>query len=154
MVFLDGTVLDTADPASREAFLKVRALFRPIYHSYTHPGALCSTTVFTLVPPTHGWLGLSGLSRGDQSSPAMGKAGTLKFWLPLQSHKPLVDGVVDLAKRVQADRQLSALIRRKFAIKCTTGYCSVILTPLNAPVPSSRVNCEQAFLSSSGHNEP
>ncbi len=38
-----------------------------------------------------------------------------------QSHKKLVDGVVDLAKRVQADKELTALIRRKFAIKCTTG---------------------------------
>jgi D-lactate dehydrogenase len=34
-----------------------------------------------------------------------------------------VDGVVDLARRVQADKELSALIRRKFAIKCTTGTC-------------------------------
>jgi len=29
VVFLDGTVLDTADPASREAFLKVR-----VYRSF------------------------------------------------------------------------------------------------------------------------
>lgn len=40
----------------------------------------------------------------------------------LQSHKELVDGVLDLASRVQHDKQLTALIRRKFAIKCTTGY--------------------------------
>ena len=40
----------------------------------------------------------------------------------LQSHSKLVEGVVALAKRVQADRQLANLIRRKFAIKCTTGY--------------------------------
>lgn len=60
VVFVDGTVLDTADPASRQAFLK--------------------------------------------------------------SHAKLVDGVVALAKRVQADKQLASLIRRKFAIKCTTGY--------------------------------
>jgi D-lactate dehydrogenase len=40
----------------------------------------------------------------------------------MQSHKGLVDGVVSLAKRIQADRQLTNLIRRKFAIKCTTGY--------------------------------
>jgi D-lactate dehydrogenase len=33
-----------------------------------------------------------------------------------------VDGVVALANRVQGDRELTALIRRKFAIKCTTGY--------------------------------
>ena len=40
----------------------------------------------------------------------------------LQSHKELVAGVLDLASRVQHDKQLTALIRRKFAIKCTTGY--------------------------------
>lgn len=40
----------------------------------------------------------------------------------MQSHKDLVAGVLDLAARVQADKQLTALIRRKFAIKCTTGY--------------------------------
>ncbi|KAI3429690.1 hypothetical protein D9Q98_005775 [Chlorella vulgaris] len=60
IVFVDGTVLDTGDPASRAAFL--------------------------------------------------------------QSHSRLVEGVVELAQRVQADRQLANLIRRKFAIKCTTGY--------------------------------
>lgn len=60
VVFVDGTVLDTSDTASRAAFMK--------------------------------------------------------------SHKKLVDGVVALASRVQADRELTNLIRRKFAIKCTTGY--------------------------------
>ena len=40
----------------------------------------------------------------------------------LQTHKELVAGVLDLARRVQTDKQLTALIRRKFAIKCTTGY--------------------------------
>lgn len=42
--------------------------------------------------------------------------------LDMQSHKDLVAGVLDLAGRVQDDKQLTALIRRKFAIKCTTGY--------------------------------
>ncbi|CAG9465318.1 unnamed protein product [Pedinophyceae sp. YPF-701] len=60
VVFPDGTVLDTADPASREAFM--------------------------------------------------------------QKRPDICIGVVELAKRVQADEELSALIRRKFAIKCTTGY--------------------------------
>lgn len=40
----------------------------------------------------------------------------------LSSHKDLVAKVVDLAERIQTDKQLSSLIRRKFAIKCTTGY--------------------------------
>lgn len=40
----------------------------------------------------------------------------------LQSHQELVAGVLELASRVQHDKQLTALIRRKFAIKCTTGY--------------------------------
>eukprot|EP00887_Chlorella_sp_A99_P004004 scaffold11.g4004.t1 len=40
----------------------------------------------------------------------------------LASHAGLVEGVTRLAAAVQADRQLTNLIRRKFAIKCTTGY--------------------------------
>lgn len=74
VVLVDGTVLDTADPASCEAFLK--------------------------------------------------------------SHKPLVDGVVELARRVQSDRELTNLIRRKFAIKCTTGYSlnALVDFPLNNPI--------------------
>jgi len=60
IVFVDGTVLDTADPVSIESFMA--------------------------------------------------------------THSRLIEGVVDLAKRVQADKDLSALIRKKFAIKCTTGY--------------------------------
>eukprot|EP00955_Chlamydomonas_euryale_P062957 358516-Chlamydomonas_euryale.AAC.1 len=39
----------------------------------------------------------------------------------MRSHRSLVDGISALARRVQSDRELSALIRRKFAIKCTTG---------------------------------
>ncbi|GIL81459.1 hypothetical protein Vretimale_972 [Volvox reticuliferus] len=74
VLFVDGTVLDTADPDSCAAFLK--------------------------------------------------------------SHKALVDGVVDLARRVQADRELTALIRRKFAIKCTTGYSlnALVDFPLDNPI--------------------
>jgi hypothetical protein len=40
---------------------------------------------------------------------------------PLQSHRALCEGVSALARRVQSDRELTNLIRRKFAIKCTTG---------------------------------
>ena len=46
---------------------------------------------------------------------------TLRPTMLVQSHQDLVAGVQDLAKRVQCDRELTALIRRKFAIKCTTG---------------------------------
>ena len=74
IVFVDGTVLNTADPASCDAFL--------------------------------------------------------------QSHKALAEGVVALACRVQADRQLTSLIRRKFAIKCTTGYSlnALVDFPLDNPI--------------------
>ena len=53
-----------------------------------------------------------------------------------QSHKGLVAGVVALAGRVQADRQLAALVRRKFAIKCTTGYSlnALVDFPLSDPI--------------------
>lgn len=47
-----------------------------------------------------------------------------------QSHRQLVDGVVSLARRIQADKELSALIRRKFAIKCTTGKCLFCINSL------------------------
>ena len=74
IVFVDGTILDTADPASCEAFLS--------------------------------------------------------------SHKDLVNGVVNLAKRIQSDAQLTALIRRKFAIKCTTGYSlnALVDFPVDDPI--------------------
>jgi D-lactate dehydrogenase len=47
-----------------------------------------------------------------------------------------VDGVVSLAARVQGDRELTALIRRKFAIKCTTGYSlnALVDFPLDSPI--------------------
>ena len=73
VVFLDGTILDTADPESRAAFLRDQA-------------ALC-------------------------------------------------EGVSALAARVQADAQLTALIRRKFAIKCTTGYSLNALVDFPADDP-------------------
>ncbi len=40
----------------------------------------------------------------------------------MQSHKELCEGVQALAAEVQGDLLLTNLIRRKFAIKCTTGY--------------------------------
>ena len=57
-----------------------------------------------------------------------------------QDHPKLVDGVVALARRVQADKQLSALIRRKFAIKCTTGYSLNALVDFPVPTPSRSSN--------------
>eukprot|EP00210_Caulerpa_lentillifera_P003146 g3006.t1 len=74
IVFADGSVLDTADPVSRDAFLS--------------------------------------------------------------SHKSLVDGVINLVKRVQKDRELVSLIRRKFSIKCTTGYSlnALVDFPISDPI--------------------
>ena len=57
---------------------------------------------------------------------------------PAQSHKDLVDGVVALAKRVQADASLAAMIRRKFAIKCTTGYSLNALVDFPVRIPEAR----------------
>ena len=47
-----------------------------------------------------------------------------------------MDGVTALAAQVQADKGLSALIRRKFAIKCTTGYSlnALVDFPVDDPV--------------------
>lgn len=73
VVFADGTVLDTADEASRASFLR--------------------------------------------------------------SHRSLCEGVSALARRIQADRELTNLIRRKFAIKCTTGYSLNALVDFPADDP-------------------
>ena len=40
----------------------------------------------------------------------------------MESHAHLVRGVQELAHKVRADEELTALIKKKFAIKCTTGY--------------------------------
>ena len=74
IVFVDGTVLDTSDKASRESFMK--------------------------------------------------------------THKHIVEGVQDLARRVQADEELTALIKKKFAIKCTTGYSinALVDNDVNNPI--------------------
>jgi D-lactate dehydrogenase len=74
VVFADGTLLDTADPDSRAAFL--------------------------------------------------------------ESHKELCEGVQALAAEVQGDLLLTNLIRRKFAIKCTTGYSlnALVDFPLSDPI--------------------
>lgn len=53
----------------------------------------------------------------------------------LESHKDLVEGVQALARRVQSDTQLASLIRRKFAIKCTTGYSLNALVDFPADQP-------------------
>ena len=45
----------------------------------------------------------------------------------VQSHRGLCEGVSALARRVQGDRELTNLIRRKFAIKCTTGGAERVL---------------------------
>ena len=52
MVFLDGTVLDTADPTSRQAFLKVRPAFLPFCCSQTraahrHESRHCAALKYT-----------------------------------------------------------------------------------------------------------
>lgn len=74
VTFVDGTTLDTSDPASRKAFL--------------------------------------------------------------ESHKSLVAGIVRLAQKVQGDRDLAVLIRKKFAIKCTTGYSlnALVDFPVSDPI--------------------
>lgn len=53
-----------------------------------------------------------------------------------KSRTSLLAGVSALAAKVQADPQLTALIRRKFAIKCTTGYSlnALVDFPADRPV--------------------
>jgi len=54
----------------------------------------------------------------------------------LKTHKHLVEGVVEIARRIQSDEQLAALIRRKYAIKCTTGYSlnALVDFPVSDPI--------------------
>lgn len=54
----------------------------------------------------------------------------------VQSHKDLCDGIIALAAEVQQDRLLTNLIRRKFSIKCTTGYSlnALVDFPLSDPI--------------------
>ena len=51
--------------------------------------------------------------------------------------------VVALARRVQSDRPLTNLIRRKFAIKCTTGYSlnALVDFPTSDPIGACRPAC-------------
>jgi len=39
-----------------------------------------------------------------------------------KSHKHIVDGMMALSQRIKEDEALTALIKKKFSIKCTTGY--------------------------------
>ena len=68
--------------------------------------------------------------------PCGGKQILTHFFCRAQSHAKLVQGVTQLAARVQADPMLSSLIRRKFAIKCTTGYSlnALVDFPLSDPI--------------------
>jgi len=54
----------------------------------------------------------------------------------LESHKDLVAGIIHLAQQTQGDRELASLIRRKFAIKCTTGYSlnALVDFPVSDPI--------------------
>eukprot|EP01026_Neomeris_dumetosa_P054152 TRINITY_DN485_c0_g1_i8.p1 TRINITY_DN485_c0_g1~~TRINITY_DN485_c0_g1_i8.p1 ORF type:complete len:1081 (-),score=181.75 TRINITY_DN485_c0_g1_i8:318-3560(-) len=54
----------------------------------------------------------------------------------MTTHKDLVLGIANLAKRVQADAELTSLIRRKFSIKCTTGYSlnALVDFPITDPI--------------------
>jgi len=53
-----------------------------------------------------------------------------------RTHGHILQQVSELAGRVQSDLELTALIRKKFAIKCTTGYSinSLVDVPINKPI--------------------
>eukprot|EP00960_Hanusia_phi_P004813 139661-Hanusia_phi.AAC.2 len=56
-------------------------------------------------------------------------------WASFQrTHKHIVDGVMQLARQVKADEELTALIRKKFSIKCTTGYSINALVDFEDPL--------------------
>jgi D-lactate dehydrogenase len=51
-----------------------------------------------------------------------------------QSHKQVLDGIADLARRTRADQPLAERIRRKFRIKNTTGYALNALVDYDEPI--------------------
>lgn len=52
-----------------------------------------------------------------------------------RTHAKLLAGIAELATRVQSDSSLVSLIKRKFAIKCTTGYSiNALLLPPAEPI--------------------
>lgn len=56
-------------------------------------------------------------------------------WASFQrTHKHIVDGVVSLSERIRADEELTALIKKKFSIKCTTGYSINALVDFTDPL--------------------
>ena len=56
-------------------------------------------------------------------------------WASFQNtHKSIVEGVQALAKTVKADKELTALINKKFSIKCTTGYSINALVDFDQPL--------------------
>jgi D-lactate dehydrogenase len=56
-------------------------------------------------------------------------------WASFQStHRHIVDGVKALSKSVKADKELTALITKKFSIKCTTGYSINALVDFEEPL--------------------
>ncbi|GMH38900.1 hypothetical protein BSKO_06798 [Bryopsis sp. KO-2023] len=55
--------------------------------------------------------------------------------------KDLVAGVIRLASNLQSDRELSNLIRRKFMIKCTTGYSLNALVDFPVADPIKMIKC-------------
>ena len=105
VVFADGTVLDTADSASRAAFLEVQPCPPEAELSYCFEGLEYDAQLGTMVQCRR----------------------ILFCAFCVQSHKELCDGVVALATEVQSDQLLTNLIRRKFAIKCTTGVSPMLL---------------------------
>lgn len=58
-----------------------------------------------------------------------------KSWEAFQvSHRRLVEGVTELSKKVRADAELTALIKKKFSIKNTTGYSINALVDFDSPL--------------------
>lgn len=53
----------------------------------------------------------------------------------LRTHAHLCEGISAIAREVQADEDLVALINKKYSIKCTTGYAINSLVDFSADDP-------------------
>lgn len=100
--------------------------------AHAHGRAQVSRATQMQAPPLGGPLPSAGTHRHRNGGlPLPERAACLRP----QSHAKLVSGISAIAARVQADKELTALVRRKFAIKCTTGYSLNALVDFPADQP-------------------
>ncbi len=121
IVLVDGTVLDTADPISCESFMRSHKRLVDGVVGLARwagwPGSFFPAPSST--PPYPFTIHVERLRHSGRCQYPTHRRMQLLIYSP----SSLVSNALPpTRRRVQADKELTALIRRKFAIKCTTGY--------------------------------